>query len=74
MTRRPTCRYHGVLFHQANRAPQPAFFRLALFVNQLKRIRRNLERIKTPRGNIPRVSPIVVVVVVFAFVFVDLAL
>lgn len=35
----------------------PAFFRLALFVNQLKRIRRNLERIKTPGGSIPRVSP-----------------
>lgn len=41
-----------------------AFFRLALFVNQLKRIRRNLERIKTPSGSIPRVSLVVVVVVV----------
>lgn len=42
----------------------PAFFRLALFVNQLKRIRRNLERIKTPGGSIPRVSPVVVLVTV----------
>lgn len=61
--------HHAVLFHQAT-GNQPAFFRLALFVNQLKRIRRNLERIKMPRGNIPRVSPVVVVVVVVVLVIV----
>lgn len=58
-------RYHAALFHQAT-GHQAAFFRLALFVNQLKRIRRNLERIKTPRGSIPRVSPVVFVVVLLA--------
>lgn len=57
---------------------QPAFFRLVLFANQLKRIRRNLERIKRPRGSIPRVSPValvvsdvVVVVVVLVVVVVE---
>lgn len=67
MTRRRnnrlTWHHHGALFHQASTGREP-FFRLALFVNQLKRIRRNLERIKTPGGSIPRVSPVVVVVTV----------
>lgn len=52
-----------ISIRQQQPGANPAFFRLELFVNQLKRIRRNLERIKTPGGSIPRVSPVVFVTV-----------
>jgi len=61
-----TCTPARHVIPSGNWPRQLAFFRLALFVNQLKRTRRNLERIKTrpaaARG-IPRVSPVVAFVV-----------